>query len=923
LFHKYLVNIESIEPLDEFSLVNTQEFPSELLYELVQIWRNLEKSPSRSRFGPTAVSLCCAVGSAIASGWIDAQLSNQHNIRCVVSKAMHWLDIDEAYIAWRLVILIGEQYPELSKWDADLEARIAAFWNATLERSAEYIRIDNVPDRNTRHPVAHHRSLDEADIRSLEQIFSTERQSLLDNDARTFSLGAGIPSCQQTGMSSILPSDLSMYVADIDALIPDTRIRRALDTVVASISQCMATQEKLPLFVVSSLATIHSLFVSVTSTIDSDKDKDRDENSRILVFEYVRFLWNIWLLELPIAQTRCVFRTMSVVVWDRLLSFGLWLTPIHSGTADRGDGLLMSGIARRVYTLTGWLLTRSSPVGAAGGRSILEPAVCKLAFSRIARTVAEAAKVEHERLSTEFVTQSIDNLSVVSIPEESAWNLAGHRPAGASSADQTDILANNLTSLLYATVVSCTEEQLRSENEVSQQQQQDTVLSKAAYSVRLAKEAEIIPSIVWQTCNAAVDIGSGAENKASCISVFSDLASSGVAQLSLFAKEVSAHILRWLLAGSYNANVVFGGAIVEHKQRRDMAHAWLELVVSWIVPDDISSPAAIRQHIQFLRTFRTSLLDASCMVESPQDFTSLAMCVVESGVLSELLGLVQLVCTVDSGRESVSGSLLSSFGDRSRSGKLSNNSNSEGIGRSIGELLGESTKLLAFLIHDMPASKGAFASLGGYKTVHSCIDSATQNNAAVACLPLAEGVMALLSGVAMPYSRRIWTERSLDSNWIPTMTLLYSRLNLVDCVPVHRFIEQWCKGDSHVGWRWSQSTIVRQSIERLQNLFTNASYLELDSKKRRDCTSAFLKSLGRMLAVVMGRNMCVSDLKLAMRTLASGPGGSSTNSELFPSTDELAEYTLMVRRMMSLVLLRCAEGEAGGSYFSFGGRESK
>ncbi|KAJ2849618.1 hypothetical protein GGI22_005507, partial [Coemansia erecta] len=125
----------SIETLAEFSLVNTHDFPSELLYELVQMWRRLEASPSRARFGPTVVSLCCSVGSAIASSWIDTQLFKQHNILGLVSKAIEWLDIDEAYLAWRLIILAGELYPGLSGWDTDLEPKIAAFWNMTLERS--------------------------------------------------------------------------------------------------------------------------------------------------------------------------------------------------------------------------------------------------------------------------------------------------------------------------------------------------------------------------------------------------------------------------------------------------------------------------------------------------------------------------------------------------------------------------------------------------------------------------------------------------------------------------------------------------------------------------------------------------------------------------------------------------------------------
>ncbi|KAJ1906949.1 hypothetical protein LPJ81_001058, partial [Coemansia sp. IMI 209127] len=116
------------------------------------------------------------------------------------------------------------------------------------------------------------------------------------------------------------------------------------------------------------------------------------------------------------------------------------------------------------------------------------------------------------------------------------------------------------------------------------------------------------------------------------------------------------------------------------------------------------------------------------------------------------------------------------------------------------------------------------------------------------------------------------------------------------------------------------STIARQGIERLQHLFADVSHLDLAAGERRDYIATYLKSLGRMLTVVMSKSMCVSDLKLVMRTLVSGPGGSVASSEISTNTDEISEVTLMVRRMLSLLLLRCAEGEAGGSYFSFGRR---
>ncbi|KAJ2612347.1 hypothetical protein EV177_003044, partial [Coemansia sp. RSA 1804] len=217
---------------------------------------------------------------------------------------------------------------------------------------------------------------------------------------------------QQANSSWIRPGDISVYVADIDSLIPDTRFRRALDTVIAAISQITEVHDDLPPLVVASLAAIHKLFTLVAITKDSnntsknnddgdgDGDEDDLESNRVLIFEYVRFLWRIWLLELPIALARCVFRTVSMVVWDMLLSLKFEHVLIDGITSNGRTPSLISGTARRVYVLIGWLLSRSDPIGSADSQGILESAICKLAFSRITSTVAATSKAEHMRFLT-------------------------------------------------------------------------------------------------------------------------------------------------------------------------------------------------------------------------------------------------------------------------------------------------------------------------------------------------------------------------------------------------------------------------------------------------------------------------------------------------------------------------------------------
>ncbi|KAJ2516070.1 hypothetical protein H4217_004813, partial [Coemansia sp. RSA 1939] len=55
--------------------------------------------------------------------------------------------------------------------------------------------------------------------------------------------------------------------------------------------------------------------------------------------------------------------------------------------------------------------------------------------------------------------------------------------------------------------------------------------------------------------------------------------------------------------------------------------------------------------------------------------------------------------------------------------------------------------------------------------------------------------------------------------------------------------------------------------------------------------------------------MCVSDLKLALRTLVSGLSMDTSDSEPLVDTNEVSELSFMLRRMLASVLLRCAERE--------------
>ncbi|KAJ2353789.1 hypothetical protein H4S02_013252, partial [Coemansia sp. RSA 2611] len=161
----------------------------------------------------------------------------------------------------------------------------------------------------------------------------------------------------------------------------------------------------------------------------------------------------------------------------------------------------------------------------------------------------------------------------------------------------------------------------------------------------------------------------------------------------------------------------------------------------------------------------------------------------------------------------------------------------------------------------------------------------------------------------------------MDRDWLPTLTVLYSGLPLLECISVLRFISRWCSASYEARWWWSQSTMVRQSIERLQRLDAELAGAFEKREDRRDCMATYARYLSSMLAAVMGTSTNAADLKLVLRTLVSGLGASHTATAML-ETPEIAEYALVVRRALSLALIRSARAGPGLGSFYFGGRSA-
>ncbi|KAJ2864991.1 hypothetical protein GGH94_002533 [Coemansia aciculifera] len=973
-FAEHLKSAHAVGPESEFTMVDANEGAKGLLAELLLAWQRLEVVPSRPRFSQVVLSLSCAIGGVLVSGWVDSHQLHQLNIAEAVARPMHWFQSDEAYLAWRLLILLAEQHAEFSAWGRIVQVRVLAFWQTCILDQTEYLQSYSPPYHKP--PVEQEAAISAEDRSCLDTIFAERHTEPLDGDYLSMQRSIHIHSRGGFIDSAVEPAVLQKYARSFDGGIAnDTRLRRSFDTIAAYLA-LHGDQLPLPAYIRSSLATINQLL-----EITAARGPGADQYS-FLFAEYVQFLWSVWQLPLCHDVTGAVFSSISATVWDSMLSH-LAMQPSDESLSTIGleqcTDRVSDAVCQRVLMVVGWLLMHSSPSNSAGGRSMLLPSVCKLVFHKVMVILVRVGDVSstynssltsdnshgleslvlddvaslpayrasqcvllicwhdirrfrlllHETQSMEYIlsalyrlervgrlrkgaqvagyiTQSLDNLSVVSLPDESVWNLEesrnlAHRPRLVAER----LLNATLFLLLASTAESCSACHVDADGSTNVQRSDDSPLESSKKS-----QAQVF-RVIWQTCHAPVRIHPSSIGAIDCVSAISDMASSGNPAVSLVSKALVTTAIRWLLSSEFGNSTGQGDLGVDRHQLASATEQWLALAVRWVLPTDISHTSAVKQHAQFLANLRASLARAAFESQGQGHLRSIQARLVQCGILEDLLSSIQLAATIDLSYSPSANSPFSSFaGDQT--------SISHSPGYELGVLVGESLRLLAFVVYDSPEHTTMLVGLGGYRTVSSCL-SRISANATAASAPIADSVLVLLSGLPGPANSRAMDALRVEHRWIPTMSALYPCLDLSERIAVLRYVAQWSESSSHARWHWSQSTLPRQSIELLQSLLCELSNAEMEKSQRHTCVSAYVKSLGRMLTAVMGVSMSVPDLKLIFRTLVSGPGDPE-GADVTLSSAEIGEYVLLVRQMLAMVLTRCARHEANGSYFSFGGR---
>ncbi|KAJ2708548.1 hypothetical protein H4R19_004688, partial [Coemansia spiralis] len=381
-FAAFLMSGSVPEPATDPGDSSTQGDASRVLSESLLLWQQLETAPPRTHFSPAVAGLCSVVGGVVLSGALAGDGVKDARVAERIAQAMRMLNADEAYLAWRLLVLIWIRRPELLARSPAALGAVDALWSATAACPTEYLRgylsfgiLGDLADR----PLAEPGPASD----SLGSLLAVREGWSIDDCYDT--LVRDIRLCDASTDSTVEPATLASFLEPATDPFSGTRLRRATDAVLADIAQ-HASVGTLTSAAAVSIQSVHRMFLSTTLGDSRFAGCASGANNDMVGLEYASFLLRLWRLPLHRRLQSAVFHTIGVDVWDRLLRNQL--TPADTTPAARGGPCHTRQTAAHVLTMSGWLVAHSAP---ASGNPVLAPAVCKLVFSRLAEAVAGAA----------------------------------------------------------------------------------------------------------------------------------------------------------------------------------------------------------------------------------------------------------------------------------------------------------------------------------------------------------------------------------------------------------------------------------------------------------------------------------------------------------------------------------------------------
>lgn len=877
-----------------FAIVDLQDNPEHILTELLWFWNSRTLTSTRSHPSNATLSLLYAMGGMLISGQIDnSQLVKIDFVTGITtSMDLRHCQIDELYIAWRILLLMAEQSQDLTHWNAVVQKTVDGFWIETASKPTDYISKYRPFNGSPKSP---------APPTKLRAIYNYQGEESLEGTWH---------SLQKNAIGDIV-IDLPALASCMEhSSIPDTRLRRALDTVLSMINECGGIDKPLPPYIQYNLASIRHLLHSTISSNDIDYSGCNEQNPAIssVVYEYVRFMW--YLLSIRPLQDG-ILSLIDLEIWRALFSYISELGQ-HEGSCAESE----LDMAQKAFAMAGYLII---------GQELLPHSTGCFIFSQLVET-AHSTMLHFAEHRTQGYNQvdvslyAVQGLMVVCFGNVLQLRMWLHESQTLSTLvsiiyvlGETKAIADNASSSLVnslgnLSVVSLPDESVcnitdrcQDQNNISRSIQHiagmvmcllQTSIDRRVSATETATDiGSLIPQLVYPITSIETEANHG----------IMDLSSSKAVTIAGFAKLLAVSSLYWLLTSP--ADIKAKPEAPEDDEQ--MLFQWMKSVLGWIIPDSLCNTDSVQRQTRFLESLRGTLADVAKQGQETSHDSS-AIGNIPLLALGDILALFQLIETVDLETQ-ISTADSSPYQDLTQDepSTIGIASKSQISGESLGCLVCESLQLLSILFRLKGNRKMLVDIDGGYRTILTCVGHIA-NNSTEACMPMAKGVLSLLSGCVDPFTCRDFAELNMDVEWTPFIELLYPKLSMSDWSHVLNFLTCWCKSNEVVCWNWSQSTLVRQAIEQLQHF--NSELLDI-AKTDDSGATEYVGYLGEFLSVTMGFSLCSADLKLLFRTQVSAN-----------CSQQDTDYTLIIRRMISSVIMSCAHQEAGKSYFCFNGQ---
>ncbi|KAJ2798227.1 hypothetical protein H4R21_004016, partial [Coemansia helicoidea] len=255
-------------------------------------------------------------------------------------------------------------------------------------------------------------------------------------------------------------------------------------------------------------------------------------------------------------------------------------------------------------------------------------AVCSLlsATVQVQRDIGWAGAAGNSRP----VAQSTSDLSVVSLPDESVYDISDSQSRDAGTRLGVQLLSTAML-LLH------------------------TSMAGADDDSRAGSTDTTVPRIVMQLCHARIRRRADRSESADSMEVLRELLASSHLAVASFSAAVTTCVLRWLLVCALCRDTGTEGICTDAHDGVALLTEWSVFVVQQLTDVDVAAEPELQSHARLVRSYRSCLAGAALAVGTRQASRDINAMAIRDGALECAMALVQMIATLEPSGNSSSG----------------------------------------------------------------------------------------------------------------------------------------------------------------------------------------------------------------------------------------------------------------------------